>query len=202
MLLRLFALFTIVPLIELAGLVWLSGKISFPATLALIVGTGLARTGCCVSRRGRRCVGFRPIWRPGRAGQRIARRTVDDGRRRSADFPGLCYRPGGAGLVIPSHAQASAKPTWPADLRPGLCSWGRQGTGSQARGFQAAGRRVLPTIKSSKRGSFTRTRPKNHVKWPGVREFGPGDSGFRKAAQCHPKDGARHGIHRSVATSR
>ncbi len=42
MLLRLFALFTIVPLIELAGLVWLSGKISFPATLALIVGTGLA----------------------------------------------------------------------------------------------------------------------------------------------------------------
>jgi UPF0716 protein FxsA len=41
-LLRLFALFTIVPLIELAGLVWLSGKISLPATLALIVATGLA----------------------------------------------------------------------------------------------------------------------------------------------------------------
>ncbi len=42
MLLRLFALFTIIPLVELAGLVWLSGKISLGATLALILATGLA----------------------------------------------------------------------------------------------------------------------------------------------------------------
>jgi len=39
---RLFALFTIVPLIELAGLIWLSGEISLPATLVLVLATGLA----------------------------------------------------------------------------------------------------------------------------------------------------------------
>ena len=54
MLLRLLLLFTIVPLVELWLLVWIGGHIGLPATLAMVLGTGLL--GAALARReGLRC---------------------------------------------------------------------------------------------------------------------------------------------------
>lgn len=55
MLLRLLALFTIVPFIELALLIWIGRHMGLPATLALVVGTGFL--GAALARHeGLRCL--------------------------------------------------------------------------------------------------------------------------------------------------
>ena len=64
MLARLFLLFTLVPVVEIALLAWIASRTSLAAVLALVVGTGILALGWRGDKDFKRSAAYRPISRP------------------------------------------------------------------------------------------------------------------------------------------